>query len=391
MRVPITRPLFGKEEAQAVAEVLESGWVVQGPRVAEFERLFGEYAKVQHALATTSCTTALHLALRVLSVQPGDEVVVPAYTFVASPNVVEQMGAHPVFCDIDLATFNTTREAMASAVSERTKALMPISLFGLQAPVHEIAEWAHARGLAVVEDAACAIGAWRGDRHAGTVGDIGCVSFHPRKAITTGEGGMLLTDNGEMAEKALALRNHGAVRTDLERHTTAGGFLLPDYPFAGFNYRMTDLQGAVGVVQMNRLRGILERRRELASLYDEELRGLEWMQTPTYPAESLHGYQSYVCLFAPEPPSMENVEQLHKQRNRLMLDLEQKGIATRQGTQAVHTTTYYRERYGLSPEDFPNSYIADRLSLALPLYPQMTEAEMEYVVGSLKACGEAIL
>jgi perosamine synthetase len=387
VKIPITRPLFGKEEREAVADVLESGWVVQGPRVAEFERLFGEYAKVKHALATTSCTTALHLALRVLSVQPGDEVIVPAYTFVASANVVEQIGARPVFCDIDLATFNTTKRAMESAVSERTRVVMPISLFGLQAPVHEITDWAHAEGLAVVEDAACAIGAWRDDRHAGTVGDIGCVSFHPRKAITTGEGGMLLTENAEMAEKALALRNHGAVRTDLERHTAAGSFLLPEYPFAGFNYRMTDLQGAVGVVQMSRLRGILDRRRQLASFYDAALREFGWLQTPARPSGSVHGYQSYVCLFTPETPSLGNVERLHGQRNRLMLELEEKGIATRQGTQAVHTTTYYRERYGLSPEDFPNSYIADRLSLALPLYPQMSEAEQSAVVSALEAAG----
>jgi dTDP-4-amino-4,6-dideoxygalactose transaminase len=376
MRIPITKPYFGAEERAAVLEPLDTGWVVQGPKVAEFERLFAEYAKVSYALATTSCTTALHLALVALGVGPGDEVILPAFTFIATANVIEHQEARPVFADIDLRTFNIDVSQIESRITERTKVIMPVSLFGLSADVEPIIELARQYDLYVVEDAACGVGAWYNGHHAGTLADIGCVSFHPRKAITTGEGGMVLTNSEELAGKIRSLRDHGATKSDLQRHGSKRGFLMPEYNMAGYNYRMTDLQGAVGVAQIGKLR-------------DQALENLEWLETPYTPEGYVHGYQSYVCLFRPEEPTMGNVEELHERRSALMERLEDKGIATRQGTQAVHVLGYYQRKYGLRPADFPNAYLADRLSLALPLYVQMTDAEQDLVCQSLQEALDA--
>jgi dTDP-4-amino-4,6-dideoxygalactose transaminase len=391
MRIPITKPFFDDREKAAILEPLESGWVVQGPKVAEFERLFAEYAQVPFALATTSCTTALHLALVALGIGPGDEVIVPAFTFAATANVVEHQGAKPVFVDVDLCTFNIEVSQIEPRVTMRTKVIMPVSLFGVSADMHPILALAHSHGLHVVEDAACAIGAWYQGHHAGTLGTFGCVSFHPRKAITTGEGGMVLTHDKELADRIRSLRDHGASRSDLVRHGSKRSYLMPEYAIPGYNYRMTDLQGAVGVAQMAKLPYILERRTALAHRYDEALSELDWLQLPYTPGGYVHGYQSYVCLFQPERPSLHNVDRLHEQRNALMERLEERGIATRQGTQAVHVLSYYREKYHLKPADFPNAYLADQLTLALPLYPQMTDEELDYVVASLQEAGTQVV
>jgi perosamine synthetase len=389
MRIPITKPYFGAEERAAILEPLDTGWVVQGPKVAEFERLFAEYAKVPYTLATTSCTTAMHLALVALGVGPGDEVIIPAFTFVATANVVEHQRAKPIFADIDLCTFDIDVSQIEPKITECTKVIMPVSLFGLSADMQPIIELARQYNLHVIEDAACAVGAWYNGHHAGTLADIGCVSFHPRKAITTGEGGMVLTNDRELMEKLRSFRDHGATKSDLQRHESKRGFLMPEYNMVGYNYRMTDLQGAMGVAQMGKLRYILDRRIALARRYDQALENLEWLETPYTPEGYVHGYQSYVCLFQPEEPTMDNVEELHEQRNALMERLEDRGIATRQGTQAVHVLGYYRRKYGLQPADVPNAYLADRLSLALPLYAQMTDEEQDFVCQSLRDAFDA--
>jgi perosamine synthetase len=380
MKIPISKPFFGEEEKRAIIEPLETGWVVQGPKVAEFEARFAAYAKTPHALATTSATTALHMALVALGVGPGDEVIVPAFTWVASANVVELQGATPVFVDIELDTFNIDVTKIEAAITKKTKAIMPVSLFGVSADMNAVMAIAKKHGLKVIEDAACATGAWYKGHHAGTLADAGCFSFHPRKAITTGEGGMLITADAKVAEHARSLRDHGATKSDLARHLGARSYVLPDFNVVGFNYRMTDFQGAVGVVQMGRLAHIIEERTVRAKRYDAVLSGLGWLRPPTTPADYVHGYQSYVCLFRPEAPTVANVETLHARRNALMDALEGAGIATRPGTHAVHMLGFYRERYGIKPEDFPNAYLADRLTLALPLYAQLTTEEQDYVV-----------
>ncbi len=384
MKIPISKPFFGEEEKRAVIEPLETGWVVQGPKVAEFERLFSVYTGAPFSFATTSCTTALHLAMVALGVGPGDEVIVPSFTWVATANVVEMQGARPVFVDIALDTFNIDITKIEQAITPRTKVIMPVSLFGISAAMQPIVELARKHDLKVVEDDACATGAWYQKHHAGTLADMACFSFHPRKAITTGEGGMVTTSDEALARKLHSLRDHGASKSDLARHLGARSYLLPDFNLVGYNYRMTDLQGALGVAQMGRLEWILEQRTRLAQRYDEILASFNWLRSPVLPEDCKHGYQAYVCLFQPEKPTLANVIQLNTQRNALMDELETAGIATRPGTHAVHMLGYYREKYGLRPDDFPNAYLADQLTLTLPLYPQMTEAEQNYVVSYLR-------
>lgn len=383
MNIPISKPYFGEEEKKAVIEPLDTGWVVQGPKVAEFEKLFASFTGTPHAIAVTSCTTALQLAMVAMNVQPGDEVILPAFTWVATANVVEMQGAKPVFVDIDLETFNIDPRKIEDAITPKTKAVIPVSLFGVSAPMMDIMDIAKRHRLVVVEDDACAIGARYQEKHAGTLADIACFSFHPRKAITTGEGGMIITAKDEVAEIVRSLRDHGASVSDLTRHHGAHSYLLPEFNMVGYNYRMTDLQGAVGVAQMRRLNWILEERARIARQYDEALSEFSWLRTPVTPSDRRHGYQAYVCLFQPESPTLQNVKKLNQARNALMDKLEAKGIATRPGTHAVHMLGYYRRKYSIQPEDFPNAYIADQLSLTLPLYVQLTELEQDYVISNL--------
>lgn len=383
MKIPISKPYFGEEEKLAIQEPLETGWVVQGPKVAEFENLFEAYTGASHAMATTSCTTALHLALIALGVGPGDEVIVPAFTWVATANVVEMQGARPVFVDIELDTFNIDINKIENAITPRTKIIMPVSLFGLSAPMKPIMEVARKHGLKVVEDDACGTGAWYYDAHAGTLADAGCFSFHPRKAITTGEGGMVITNNEALAETIRSLRDHGASKSDLARHLGARSYLLPDFNVVGYNYRMTDFQGALGVAQMHRLEWILKQRTARAYVYDKALAEVPWLRPPVIPEGCRHGYQSYVCLFQPASADLSNVDRLHARRNEMMDMLEGEGIASRPGTHAVHMLGFYREKYSIKPEDFPNAYLADQLSISLPLYAQMTGDEQEFVIESI--------
>jgi dTDP-4-amino-4,6-dideoxygalactose transaminase len=384
MTIPITKPFFGPEELRAVQEPLETGWVVQGPFVKRFEDKFSEFTGAAHSIAASSCTTALHIAVAALGLKPGDEVIVPAFTWVATANVVEYMGAKPVFCDVDLATFNMSTSHLDDLVTDRTVGMIPVHLFGLCADMSPILDAARRHKLWVVEDAACALGGWYGGAHAGTMGDMGCFSFHPRKSITTGEGGMITTGKANLDELCRSLRDHGASKSDHQRHSEAGGFLLSDYDVLGYNYRMTDIQGALGCAQMDRAAWILERRRLIAERYDEMLAEFKWLQTPHVPHGSIHGYQSYVCLFQPEQPAPGNVDRLHELRNHLMDRMESDGVATRQGTHAAHLQGYYHHKYGIAPGDFPNAWVADRLSISLPLYAQMTEAEQDEVVAALK-------
>jgi len=383
MSIPITKPFFGAEELRAVQLPLESGWVVQGPHVKAFEDRFAAFTRAPFAAAASSCTTALHLAVAALNLKPGDDVVVPAFTWVATPNVVEYMGARPVFADISLETFNINPSMAAAAVTAQTVGIIPVHLFGLCAEMTPLGDLASRRGLWVVEDAACGFGTWSGGRHAGTFGDFGCFSFHPRKSITTGEGGMVTSKQRAHHEAVCSLRDHGASRSDRERHEQTGAFLLASYPHVGYNYRMTDIQGALGCAQIDRAQALLDGRARVARQYAERLAGVEWLGLPSTPEGDVHGWQSFVCLFRPDAPAMSNVDRLHERRNRLMARLETQGIATRQGTHAPVIQKFYADKYGIKPGDFPNAYIADRVSLALPLYPQMTDADIDTVVNAL--------
>lgn len=396
MKVPITKPYFGEEEKKAVCDVLDSGWLVQGSKVAELERMVSQYTSAKFARASSSCTTSLHLALLALGIGRGDEILVPSFTFIASANAIEYTGARPVFIDIDLKTFNIDTQKVeeylerAKKRGSRVRGIMPVHLFGLCADMAPLMEMAKECSLLVVEDAACALGSLHNGTHAGTFGEAGCFSFHPRKPITTGEGGMLTTNNPEIASKVQSLRDHGAAVSDIARHQK-GGFLLPAFEMLGYNYRMTDIQGAIGIEQMKKFPWILAKKIEKAKRYDEELRNVGRLQTPYVPEGYKHSYQSYVTLVQ-NPKykglTLDAIEKLNHFRNKIMAKLEEKGIATRQGTHAVHTLNYYKKKYGLKDEDCLNSLAADRLSMAIPLYPQMTDEEQEYVISEIKAAAQ---
>lgn len=380
--IPIAKPLFGAEELAAVAKTLESGWVVQGPYVAELEKRFGAIIGTPHALACSNGTTALHLAYAAMRLEEGDEVIVPSFTWVATANAVVYCGARPVFCDIDLATYNIDPAAIEACITPRTKGIVPVHLFGLCAEMTPILEIAKKHGLWVVEDAACGFGATYRGKQAGTIAETATFSFHPRKSITMGEGGMVTTSRAEVAALVRSQRDHGVAT----RHGEPP-FLLPDYDELGFNYRLTDIQAAIGCAQLDRAEHIREQRRHRARRYDEQLASLAWLRTPHVPPHMEHGYQAYVCLFAPEEPSIANVDALEARRNELMTKLDERGIATRQGTHAPVLRKFYREKFHVDPTQFPNAALAEKLSFALPLYPQMTDEEQARVIDALREIG----
>jgi perosamine synthetase len=392
MTVPIARASLTPQEIESVLEPLRSGWLVQGPKVREFEQAWSAFTGAEHSIAVTSCTTGLHLSLAALGFGPGDEAIVPAFTWIATANVVEHLGGRVVFADIDLATFNIDPAGIEALVTPRTKAILPVHLFGLAADMEAINTIAQRHGLWVVEDAACGFGATIHGRHVGTLGHTGCFSFHPRKAITTGEGGMITTIDAQLAERLRRLRDHGAAMGDLQRHLGAKPYLLADHPEAGYNQRMTDLQAALGAAQMQRAEAIVAERRQLAATYDAAFADLAWLQTPVAPAGYGHGYQSYPCLFEPEQvrqalntDDLEQLNAVHERRNAWMEALQQQGVSTRPATHAVHMLSYYRNTYQLRPEQFPAAQAANDCSISLPLFHGMRTDEQQHVIDVVRS------
>ena len=380
MNVPIARTSLTEAEIQSVLGPLRSGWLVQGPKVREFEEKWSAFTSAKHSIAVTSCTTALHLSLAALGFGPGDEAIVPALTWIATANVVEHLGGKVVFCDIDLETFNLDVAELENKITPRTKAILPVHLFGLSADMAPINRIAKQHGLWVVEDAACGFGSRYHGQHVGTLGDTGCFSFHPRKAITTGEGGMITTNDDALAEKLRRLRDHGAAMTDLQRHLGARPYLLADHPEAGYNQRMTDIQAALGAAQMDRAADIISERQRLAKRYDDAFTKLPWLTTPAHVNDLEHSYQSYPCLFNPESITTESIPRINQARNDWMDRLQKAGISTRPATHAVHMLTFYKEKYGTEPSDFPRAWAANDCSISLPLFHGMTELEQDYVI-----------
>lgn len=380
MNIPIARTNLLDSEIKSVLEPLQSGWLVQGPKVKEFENKWSAFSGAKHSIAVTSCTSGLHLSLAASGFGPGDEAIVPAFTWVSTANVVEHLGGKVVFCDIGLGTFNIDIEQIESKITSKTKAILPVHLFGLSADMDPILELAHKHNLFVVEDAACGFGSKYKGQHVGTFGNTGCFSFHPRKAITTGEGGMVTTNDQELAEKIRRLRDHGAEMTDLQRHLGTRPYLLADHPDAGYNQRMTDLQAALGSAQMDRAKQIVSERQSLAQKYDQAFAVLNWLRTPYKHSDYEHGYQSYPCLFMPEEDSASSICEINSKRNAWMDDLQKAGISTRPATHAVHMLSFYKEKYNLQPSDFPNAYAGDQCSISLPLFHGMKEEEQDFVI-----------
>lgn len=399
-KIPVTIPFFDEKEAENVKEVLNSGWVAQGPMVTKFENAIAAHEHSEYGIATTSCTTALHLAMIAQGMTVGMDAIAPAFTFVATTNAIVQTGAVPILVDICQETYNIDVEKVREIIERdyqeqdgklRNKStgnilwgIVPVHEFGLCCNIYEVNEIAAKYHLKVIEDAACALGAKIGQVHQGKFGNLSCISFHPRKSITTGEGGMVLCNDAVLAKKMKELRTHGSTVSADARHA-GKGFLLPEHNEAGYNYRMTDIQAAVGMAQVEKLDFIIEEKRKRAEIYNRLIgEYLPEFITPYVPNDYFHTYQSYVCMFDLEKLHLDSVAAGGEYRNMLLQKLEDIGIATRQGTHAVHMLGYYRNRFGYKPEDFPNAYACDHLSITLPLYVQMNDSDQEYVVKSIR-------
>jgi dTDP-4-amino-4,6-dideoxygalactose transaminase len=353
---------------EAVRSVLRDGFLIQGKHVERFEEMVASYVGRRHAVAVNSGTSAIQCALMALGIGEGDEVAVPDFTFPATANAVVACGATPVLVDIDLATFNVSLESLKSKLSERTKALMPVDLFGLAADIHGIEDVARGRDILVVEDSACALGSSIKAKMCGAFGEASVVSFHPRKIVTTGEGGMVLTDSTACRDAVRRLRDHGI---DRSRGT-------PEFVIAGYNLRMTEIQGCLGVDQMDRIGSLIEARRRVAQLYNRLLGGQTEVTLPTEPEGFLHTYQSYVVLLS------EDVD-----RDTVIARMKAVGVETAIGTYSIHEQPFYRSVLGCRPGSLPRSGYAFRHSLALPIYESMGEETVGEVVSRLKECIQA--
>lgn len=373
--IPVARPWIGEEEERAVAAILRSGWISQGPQVAEFEAKFAEYVGAPHAVAVSSCTTALHLALLAAGVKPGDEVICPSFSFIATANAIVYSGAIPIFVDVDPTTYNIDPNFVEDALTARTRAILLVHQVGLPAALNEIGTIASKHGLQVIEDAACAVGAeYHGARIGLPHGAIACFSFHPRKVLTTGEGGMITTADAECAMRMRHLRQHGMSVSDLARHG-ASKVIVETYDEVGYNYRMTDMQAAIGTVQLRRLNEMLARRRNLARRYTEQLIDVPWLLPPREPSGSLHTYQSYMVRLTSAAPVS---------RDELMQALLDRGISTRRGIMSIHREVPYR---GLSNRSLPVTNMLTDSTIILPLHHEMTDDDHAYVVECIEQIG----
>lgn len=369
-QVPFARPEFGDDEARAVAEVLRSGWASQGPAVARFEELFAQMAGTRHAVAVSSCTTALHLALILAGVEPGDEVICPSYSFIATANAVLYIGAIPIFADIEPDTWNIDPQDALRRISPRTKAIVPVHQVGLAADLDRLAPLPP--GVTIVEDAACAIGSTYRGRPVGSHGHIACFSFHPRKTLSTGEGGMITTDDTEMADRARRLRSHGASVSAWSRNAS-NGVVFEEYRELGFNYRMSDIQAAIGVAQVPKVPRLLALRRAAADRYDAAFRGLRELQLPARPAYADHAFQSYGIRLTSE---------CRRDRDSVLRALVERGISCRRGIPPIHLEPLYRDRFG--PISLPVTEEVASRSLFIPLYASLSESDQARVIDAVR-------
>jgi len=370
--IPVMKPWLGEEEAAAAAEAVTSGWVAQGPRVAEFERRFAERVGAEHGVAVSSCTTALHLCLHLLGIGPGDEVVVPSFSFIATANCAVYVGATPVFADVEPEDGNLSVRTVEPALTERTRAVVVVHQGGMPADVEPLRRLCASRGIALVEDAACAAGSRYRGAPASAGAQLAAWSFHPRKLLTTGEGGMLTTSDPELAVRARRLREHGMNVSAAARHASRQP-VLESYLEVGFNYRMTDIQAAVGLVQLGKLDAMVRRRRELAERYREVLADVPGVRPVRDPAWGESNVQSFWIELGEAYPLG---------RNELLASLAEQGVSARGGIMAAHRQPAYAgHRHG-------DLSVTERLTdntLILPLFHTMTEQELEIVAGVVRA------
>lgn len=371
MKIPLTKPFFDKEEEKAVIEVLRSGWVTQGPKVVEFERVVAKYVGAKYAVATSSATTALFLSLYIKGIRQGDEVIVPSFSFIASANVIVHTGAKPKFVDIDPKTYNMDSANIEKAITKKTKAILAVHQVGLPCDIDEINKIAKKHKLFVIEDAACAMGSSYKGRRVGSISELTCFSFHPRKLVTTGDGGMITTNNKSLANMVRLLRNQGMGISDVARHNLTK-IVHEKYPEVGFNFRLTDIQAAVGIEQMGKFPKIFDIRERLAKRYDKAFGKSNLITVPYIPEGYVSNRQTYILRLRPNKGIS---------RDGLMQKLLNKGIATRRGVMAIHLEKPYIKMLG--KVKLPETERATKETIAIPLYPQMTHKEQDYIINSI--------
>ena len=370
-RIPVTRPAFDEREERRLVETLRSGWVTQGPRVVEFEERFAETVGSKEAVAVTSATTALFLTLHAMGIKPGDEVIVPSLSFIASANAIAHCGATPVFVDVDQRTYNIDPGEIAAALTPTTRAVMVVHQLGLPADLDAIREITEDLGVSLIEDAACAVGSCYKGRPIGSSGNPACFSFHPRKVLVTGEGGMITTRDAELAARLRRLRHQGMSVSDLERHA-ADRVIIEEYPEIGYNFRLSDLHAAVGLAQLEKLERFLERRRSLARRYGAELAAVDGVESPWVPDHAEPNFQSYIVRLTGFDAA---------RRDRLLDAMQQRGVATRRGLMASHLEPCYRGARTVG--SLRRTEQAAAQTVVLPIYNEMTDDEQDYVVQQL--------
>ena len=379
--IPFHRPAIGDREKAAVIEVLESGWLTTGERTLRFEEEVARRLAVRHAVAVNSATAALHLALEALHVGPGDEVIVPTYTFASSGETVRYLGARPRLADVDPRTFNLTAATIEPHIRPETKAIQVVHMAGLVADMGPILELAEQHGLAVIEDAAHAIPATRGGRDAGTFGAAGALSFYATKTVTTGEGGMLVTDSDAIADRARVMRLHGISRDAWKRYTVGGNWYY-EIEDVGFKYNLTDLAAAIGLVQLDRAEETRAARERIAALYDERFHDLGLDDRVALPARAdsgdVHAWHLYMLrlrdgLGADGPAGDAG------HRDAVIEALKADGVGTSVHFIPLHLHPYYRRTYGYAAGDFPNAEAAFRQEISLPIYPSLTDEDVDRV------------
>ncbi len=372
--LPLTRPWIGPEEKQEVMDTLNGVWLSRGPKVSQFEEEFQNYTKANHAIAVCSCTAALHVSIVAAGVKEGDEVITSPITFPATTNAILYERATPVLVDVDRDTFNMAPELIEERITARTKAIIPVHMAGQPCDMDKILEIARRRHLVVIEDAAHAIGAKYGEKHVGTLGDSGCFSFYASKNLVTGDGGMIIADDKKFAEFARVISLHGMSTTAWKRYSKEGSANW-ELVYPGFKYNMTDIEASLGIHQLRKIELITSLRQKWSALYDQLLADLPEITLPHRAPGRRHACHLYVITL--------DVDRLNVTRDQFMEILKAENIGCGIHFVSVHLQPYYQKRFGYRTEDYPNAaWLSDRI-LSLPLFPQMTETDVQDVSRAL--------